>query len=64
MRRITTILPVLVLPLAVPRQAGTVHGILPHANPPRPKPFVWFACFGVPTHPLLKAILPNEPNWP
>jgi hypothetical protein len=46
------ILPALILPPAVPPQAGTVRGILPHAHPPRPKPFAWFACFAVPTCPF------------
>jgi hypothetical protein len=45
-------------------QAKFSRGILPHANPPRPKPFAWFACFAVRTRPLYEVILPNEPNLP
>jgi hypothetical protein len=62
--QLAMILPPTILPFTFPRQLAATRLVRAQVSQSARPPFAWFACFAVRTHPLLNAILPNEPIFP
>jgi hypothetical protein len=62
--QLAMILPPTMLAFTFRRQLAATRLVRAHVSQPVRPPFAWFACFAVPTLPLVNPILPNEPTFP